>query len=244
MKLTNWLLTSTLLAAGTLLGAWHPVSPIGGSSDLEGAWQAEGSPQRVALWIDGYFTYTVYQEDQPQFISTFGGALSPDGQALAGTLDFHSMDQEAVGQPFRLEVMRMGDGLEVTFPDGRKERWIRIDSAENALSGVWRITQRDNNGALQAMPLRARRTLKILSGTRFQWVAMNVETGEFSGTGGGTYQFGQGQYIEHLNFFSRDSSRVGQDLHFEGKVEGNDWHHKGKSSKGDPIYEIWSRFSH
>jgi hypothetical protein len=242
MKLTNWLLTSALLAASVLLGAWHPVFPIAPPSDWEGAWRAEGSPQRVALWVDGYFTYTIYREDQPRFISTFGGTLSHDDQGLTGTLDFHSMDQEAVGQPFRLKVIRTGDGLEVTFPDGRKERWTRIDSAGSALSGVWRITQRENNGAMQAMPLRARRTLKILSGTRFQWVAMNVETGEFSGTGGGTYRFDQGQYTEHLHFFSRDSSRVGQDLHFEGKVAGNDWHHKGKSSKGDPIYEIWSRF--
>lgn len=237
------MLAGVLLVTAILAGAWHLPSPVTPPWGLEGAWQAEGSPQRVALWVDGYFTYTVYGEAPPEFISTLGGALALHGEVLSGLLDFHSLHREAVGKPFRLHIVRAGDNaVDVTFPDGKKERWTRIDPAGSDLSGVWRITQRENNGTLQAMPLRARRTLKILSATRFQWIAMNVETGEFSGTGGGTYRFDDGQYTEHLNFFSRDSTRVGQDLHFEGHVEGNNWHHRGKSSKGDPIYEIWSRF--
>jgi hypothetical protein len=61
------------------------------------------------------------------------------------------------------------------------------------------------------------------------------------GTGGGTYTFANGKYTEHIEFFSRDSSRVGAALTFDGKLENGDWHHSGLSSKGDPIYEVWSR---
>jgi len=84
--------------------------------------------------------------------------------------------------------------------------------------------------------------LKILSGTRFQWVAINIKTGEFSGTGGGTYSFAHNQYTENIEFFSRDNERVGAQLTFDGKIEDGQWHHSGLSSKGDPIYEIWSKF--
>ncbi|MFN5931366.1 MAG: hypothetical protein ACK42F_07225, partial [Sphingobacteriales bacterium] len=63
----------------------------------------------------------------------------------------------------------------------------------------------------------------------------------FSGTGGGRYTFQDGKYTEHILFFSRDASRVGMSLTFNARVEGKDWYHSGKSSKGDPINEVWSR---
>jgi hypothetical protein len=79
-----------------------------------------------------------------------------------------------------------------------------------------------------------------LSGTRFQWIAYNTETRQFMGTGGGTYSTKDGKYTENIDFFSRDNSRVGASLQFDFELKDNDWHHKGLSSKGDPIYEIWS----
>jgi hypothetical protein len=30
-------------------------------------------------------------------------------------------------------------------------------------------------------------------------------------------------------------------LSFNGKLDKNDWYHSGKSSRGDPINEVWSR---
>ena len=60
------------------------------------------------------------------------------------------------------------------------------------------------------------------------------------GTGGGTYTTENGKYVENLDFFSRDPNRVGAILEFGFGLKDGDWHHKGKSSKGDPIYEIWS----
>jgi hypothetical protein len=87
----------------------------------------------------------------------------------------------------------------------------------------------------------ARKTIKILSGTRFQWAAINSETGDFFGTGGGFYTFENGKYTEHIEFFSRDATRVGASLSFNGELKEGNWHHSGLSSKGDRIYEIWSR---
>ena len=89
-----------------------------------------------------------------------------------------------------------------------------------------------------------RKTLKILSDTRFQWAAIDPGAKEFFGTGGGTYQFANGKYSEHIEFFSKDSDRVGSSLTFDGRLENGEWHHSGFSSKGDKIYEIWSRVNH
>ena len=82
--------------------------------------------------------------------------------------------------------------------------------------------------------------MKILSGTRFQWIAYNTETKEFMGSGGGTYTTKEGKYTENIEFFSRDDSRVGASLQFDYELKDGDWHHSGLSSKGQPIYEIWS----
>ena len=51
--------------------------------------------------------------------------------------------------------------------------------------------------------------MKILSGTRFQWIAYHIGTKVFSGSGGGTYTSEQGKYTETIDFFSRDNDRVG-----------------------------------
>ena len=60
------------------------------------------------------------------------------------------------------------------------------------------------------------------------------------GTGGGSYTTIDGQYIESIEFFSRDDTRVGASLKFDFDIIDAHWHHKGFSSKGDPLHEIWS----
>jgi hypothetical protein len=117
-----------------------------------------------------------------------------------------------------------------------------VDDGAAPLAGVWHITSRMQDGKL--VPIHrtgTRKTLKILTGNRFQWVAIDPGAKQFSGTGGGTYTFNNGTYTENIEFFSRDSSRVGASLSFNGKLEGKDWHHSGLSSKGDKIYEVWSK---
>jgi hypothetical protein len=97
------------------------------------------------------------------------------------------------------------------------------------------------DGKLNEMPRRDRKTLKLLSSMRFQWMAINPATKEFFGTGGGTYTFVNGKYTEHIEFFSRDSSRVGASLTFDGSLKDDVWNHSGTSSRGEPLNEMWSR---
>lgn len=208
---------------------------------LDGAWHTtEGSIEQSLIVADGYCMLTKYDKVNKKYIHSFGGTLSITGKLLTLKVEFNSSDKSQVGKtlnfPFDIKKNILTSPI-----GGTKAKWQRTDDGNGALAGNWRITQRRQDGKMAELPLRARRTLKLLTGTRFQWAAINIETGEFSGTGGGSYTFENGKYTEHIEFFSRDNSRVGASLSFDGKVENGDWIHSGLSSRGDPIYEIWSR---
>ena len=115
------------------------------------------------------------------------------------------------------------------------------DGTPGKLQNAWLMSGRIRDGKTQLRDTnRPRKTMKILSGTRFQWIAYNTETKQFMGTGGGTYSTVNGEYTENIEFFSRDDSRVGMSLKFNYELIDGKWHHSGLSSKGNPIHEIWS----
>lgn len=218
------------------------------SDALAGAWHTrEGDVEQTAVFVDGYLSHTTYDLKNKKFIATRGGTYTTDDNNLTVTWQYDTQKAAAeapvdtwLGQSATFTVETADNGL-TTDLSGMHATWKRVDANEGPIAGVWRITGRKQDDKMGQMPLRDRRTLKILSGTRFQWVAINIGTGEFSGTGGGTYTFENGKYTENIEFFSRDNSRVGASLSFDGKIEDGDWHHSGLSSTGNPIYEIWSK---
>ncbi|HMR81730.1 MAG TPA: hypothetical protein PKE30_01310 [Niabella sp.] len=220
------------------------MSPVVNKQDsLEGAWGLSYEGQDfVMLFQDGYCMFTQYSLSDKKFVLTSGGPYTAADGKIKITAQFNSADKSDVGKLHEYGFTLSGDELTTKMQDGGFSlTWKRIDAGGQNLAGNWRITKRKQGNEMADIPLRARRTLKLLTATRFQWAAINIETGEFSGTGGGTYTFKDGKYTENIEFFSRDSSRVGMSLSFDGKLENGDWIHSGKSSKGDPIYEIWSR---
>lgn len=238
IRMKNFLCLLTLVITAGLVSSSRPAD----TASLNGAWQIKGDPGMVTIIMDGYFIKTVYREDEPEFLNTMGGTCSYNNDSLSGTIELNSEDPNMVGEAYAVRADLAGDELAITYQDGKLETWTRVDDGKGPLAGVWRITQRQNDeGEMNPMKEGPRKTLKILSGTRFQWAAINTETGEFFGTGGGTYTFENGKYTENIKFFSRDNSRVGASLSFEGEVKGDDWHHRGLSSRGDPIYEVWSK---
>lgn len=194
---------------------------------IKGSYRSKENADVIYSLIDGYFVETKFNLTTKAFEYTWGGPFTKEGNKLIVLTHFDSRDKSVVGKsreiPFSVKNLEL------------------IDKGENALAGNWRMSGRKTGDQISENPLRARRTYKLLTDTRFQWFAINIETGEFSGTGGGTYQFINGKYTEHIEFFSRDSSRVGASLQFSAKIEEGKWHHSGLSSKGDPIYEIWTR---
>jgi hypothetical protein len=209
---------------------------------LQGAWQMQESPgDEVVIFTDNYFSYANYDKGERQFRVTFGGTYKTENGQIATHLEFHSGDSTQVGQSLSYPFTLSNDVLTITV-DGENTTWNRLDNGTAPLAGNWRITHRLQDGKMQAIHQSGgRKTVKILSGTRFQWAAINTDTKEFFGTGGGTYTFQNGKYTETIEFFSRDNSRVGASLTFDGKVEKDGWHHSGLSSRGDKIYEVWNK---
>ncbi|HYF70868.1 MAG TPA: membrane or secreted protein [Ohtaekwangia sp.] len=212
------------------------------AQDLAGAWKWEANGQQASLIFTAkHFVLTYYDLETKKFESTRGGAYRIAGGQLLLIDEFNTKQPEQVSKEQRNEFSVKGNKLVVTT-GGEKKEWGRVDNGTpGKLSGAWLITGRMVNGEQQKITPGARRTMKILSGTRFQWIAYNEETKEFFGTGGGTYTTDKGKYTESIEFFSRDASRVGMQLSFDFALEDGNWRHKGFSSKGDPIDEVWTR---
>ena len=215
------------------------------NNELTGAWMhQDNNEEHLLQFVDGYCTHSVYSKAEKKFIETRGGTYTTDANKITVAIEFDTSNNEQTGQSVVYNFLVEGDELTIDV-NGKKLIYKKLDGGSAPLSGVWRITAQLRHG--KVVPIHrtgTRKTLKILSATRFQWAAIDPGTKEFFGTGGGTYQFVNGKYTEQIEFFSRDSNRIGASLRFNGKLENGEWHHSGLSSKGETIYEIWSRINH
>src|SRR5690606_20826709 len=110
-------------------------------------------------------------------------------------------NKDFIGTKHQLEFKQEGSSLQ--FKIGNYGGiWKQTDNGQAPVAGNWRISGRMEGGNMNAIPKRDRKTLKLLTGNRFQWMAINPVTKEFFGTGGGTYTFKDGKYTETIEFFS------------------------------------------
>jgi hypothetical protein len=162
-----------------------------------------------------------------------------DSYYRTAVLEFDSKKSDRVGTEsvFNIEVSDT-----IFKMEGVDKVWNKIDDGTPGdLSGAWLMSGRKRDGKIKTRSTdQPRKTMKILSGTRFQWIAYNTETKEFMATGGGEYTTINGKYTENIEFFSKDKTRVGAKLEFDFSLLQKEWHHAGFSSKGAPLYEIWS----
>lgn len=217
---------------------------------LEGAWEIETvngealAHRGVLLLEQPYAFYTEFDVENKTFIGSQGGAIEITGNKMTFTSEFDTWDPDHIGKVYEITADLKANKVTLDFvADDEKFQMVltRVDRGEGDLAGAWRITDRMRDGEMAAMRLGARKTIKMITGSRFQWVAFNPETKQFSGTGGGTVVLENGKYNEHIEFFSRNPDRVGADLSFDYKVDGDKWDHSGKSSTGNPIREIWTK---
>lgn len=202
---------------------------------FSGAWKSE----KGVIIINGdYFSYAAFNADSKTFNGTYGGKWSLDTDKMKQLMEFNTYEKSLVGQEIVKTININENELSID-----NESFIRIDDGSpGKLNGVWLFAGRKQNDELTRRDTsQPRKTMKILSGMCFQWIAYNTETGEFFGTGGGTYSTIGKRYTENIEFFSRDNSRVGVSLSFDYELIDGVWHHQGTNSSGEPLYEIWSR---
>ena len=191
----------------------------------------DGISTRVILDKD-YIVLSKFESESGNFISTLGGYYKP-GESLNlneyvydVNLEFNSnYDQDSIKN----------------FSIIKTSKWKNISKTNDILKGKWVMSGRYNNGEFRTRNTDLpRKTMKILIDGFFQWIAFNTETFKFSGSGGGEYETLDGKYIEIIQYFSRDDSRVGAVLDFNYEIKNKDWYHSGLSSKGNPINEVWT----
>lgn len=229
------------------------VAPPPDARALAGAWKltrttdpGRTAPDVVKIIAGNSFTFADYDQAQRQFIGAGGGTFTVAENNLTETLEYFTPDSARVGTSLQYTIQLKGQTLTLTRKqDGgqiTRETWQRLDDGRTPMAGAWRIRERANeSGQLTAMPRGPRKTIKWLSGTRFQWAAINPETKQFFGTGGGTYTVQNGRYTETIEFFSRDPQRVGRLVSFEHELKDSAWHHRGLSTAGNKIYEVWAK---
>ncbi|WNB18168.1 hypothetical protein [Marivirga arenosa] len=224
------LCVSTNLYSQYLIGSWEHTE-INSNGD---------TIKSIVSFTDGFQSLCVFNATEGAFIHTNGGAWSLENDRLTEKVEYHSDSSNYVGQEITFKIILTDSTLQIA---GEDEVFKRLDDGTPGdLNGAWLMSGRKRNGEIQQRDTdKPRKTMKILSGTRFQWIAYNTETKQFLATGGGTYTTDNGEYIENIEFFSRDDSRSGASLKFNYELKNDDWHHSGLSSKGDPIYEIWTR---
>lgn len=222
-----------------LTGAWKLIEK------KDAAKKESAGSTSVMILSDGYFTEATYHEADKKFMGTRGGSYALKNGKLMETIEFNTFDSTNVGLSHTLTYQLNGNRLQLSGMRGNKkidQTWERIEEKNTPLTGIWRIRERETpEGELVTIERGPRKTIKILSGNRFQWIAINTQTKEFFGTGGGTYTAKDGKYKEIIEFFSRDPKRVGMQLSFDFEVKGNDWHHKGVSTSGNKINEVWEK---
>ncbi|RIA09918.1 hypothetical protein OE09_1764 [Flavobacteriaceae bacterium MAR_2010_72] len=233
MKNTILLLVCVLLsinaATQSCIGAWERYFTNEQGENLKS----------VVLFADGYQVLSTYNADTGKFLSTNGGTWKLKGDIMTEKVEFHTDDADLIGTEASFQIVITETTLEIV---DSSLKFNKIDDGTSGeLQGAWLMSGRVRDGNEQLRDTSGpRKTMKILSGTRFQWIAYNIETKQFMGTGGGTYTTIDGKYTETIAFFSRDDSKAGLSLQFDYDLVDGKWHHKGFSSKGEPLHEIWS----
>jgi hypothetical protein len=178
------------------------------------------------LMDDEYIVETQFTSNPNQFLKTIGGFYKKKGNQIIVKLEFNSNFSK--------------DSLK-TISISDNSKWKKISGVTSLLQGKWLMSGRVRGKTERRRDTnQPRKTMKILVDGYFQWIAFNINTFSFMGTGGGSYTAENGTYKEKIDYFSRDNKKVGISLSFSYSKKGQDWHHKGFSSKGDPIHEIWA----
>ncbi|MDZ7896510.1 MAG: membrane or secreted protein [Arcicella sp.] len=220
------------------------------TSPVSGAWQKKDATGNIQTLIcsDNYLMYAVYDVAGKKFMSAGGGSytlLSAGvNKIFSFKREFDTADSTLVGITVANKYTAKDNDLSIVEGVLAGD-WKRIDESKSpkTMASVWRIRARENKDfKMETMLKGSRKTLKILSGSRFQWAAFNTDTHQFFGTGGGTYTVNKdGKYTENIEFFSRDNKRMGTSSTFDCVLNGKDWTHAGQSSTGVRVHEIWAK---
>jgi len=233
MKKIMFLVICSVLSLGlhaqSVIGAWEMYSTSENGDKM----------RSVVIFANGYQVISTYDANSGKFIQSNGGTWRLEGDTMTEKVEFDTVTPERVGSEVSFKVEITDNTIQIVDSDMKLTRID--DGTPGDLQGAWLMSGRVRDGKEQMRDTSGpRKTMKLLSGTRFQWIAYHTESKKFIGTGGGTYTTVDGKYTENIEFFSKDDSKAGISLTFDYELIDGTWQHKGFSSKGDAMHEIWS----
>ena len=197
MKKNILLLICTVLSFGmyaqSVIGAWEQIHTAENGEKTKS----------VVIFSDGYQVISVYDVKTGKFKSTNGGTWKLVGDTMTEKVEFDTDNSERVGTEVSFKVTISDSSIGIVGSDMKLKR---IDNGlPGKLQGAWLMSGRVRDGKTQERDTsRPRKTMKILSGTRFQWIAYNTATKQFMGTGGGNLYNHQGSiYGKYRILFKR-----------------------------------------
>lgn len=231
-----------LLASMVLTSAFTILNKEPAAPDLKGAWGfQQGALKNVMIFSGNVFSVASYDVQQKTFAGSYGGTWRIDGDKLIRKIEWHSKDSAQVGQDWSHHIQLNNTHLSVV---SASEKWERLDDGgPGALAGVWVITGNFTNDKVSKRPnpFYPRRTMKVLSGKYFHWIAYNVAGKQFINAGGGTYTTIGDKYTENIEFFTKTPESVGKSLTFDYSFVDGDWRHRGQKSTGGAMDECWTK---
>lgn len=224
------ILVSVSANAQNIIGSWERIHSSNDGKELKS----------IVIFTESHQSISIIENKTGKLIHSNGGTWSLDGNTMTEVVEFDTDNPERVGSSVVFDIELNNNYLKIVGSDRKFSR--NDDGGPGKLNGAWLMSSRFRNGVMQVRETnRPRKTMKILSGTRFQWIAYDTSKKTFIATGGGTYTTKNGVYTENIEFFSRDISRVGMKLEFEYSLKDGNWNHKGFSSRGKAINEIWTK---
>lgn len=231
-----------LLSATFALTAFTSNTFNTNAATLTGAW-GYGTPENrtVMIFSGNVFSVATYNIPGKKMISSHGGTWKVDGSKLLRKVEWNSLDSTQVGNEWSHDMQMTNTKLSIGQPN---EKWERLDDGgPGELAGVWVITGNYTNDKVskRASPFYPRRTMKVLSGKYFHWIAYNVTSKQFLNAGGGAYTTSNGKYTENIEFFTKTAESVGKSLVFDYSFVDGDWRHRGQKSTGGAMDECWTK---
>ena len=224
------ILISVSINAQNIIGSWERIHSSNDGKELKS----------IVIFTESHQSISIIENKTGKLIHSNGGTWSLDGNTMTEVVEFDTDNPERVGSSVVFDIELNNNYLKIVGSDRKFFR--NDDGGPGELNGAWLMSSRIRNGVMQKRETnRPRKTMKILSGTRFQWIAYDTSKKTFIATGGGTYTTKNGVYTENIEFFSRDISRIGMKLEFEYSLKDGNWNHKGFSSRGKAINEIWTK---
>lgn len=226
----------TVISILVLLTAFQPAA----TPTLTGVWGYGPADNRTVMICSGnVFSVATYDITGKKFRTSYGGTWQVKANQLVQQIEWNSADSTTVGKEISSTIKLSNQQLSFN-----NQQWEKLDDGgPGEVAGAWIITGTYHNDKVskRASPFFPRRTMKILSGRYFHWIAYHVTNKQFINAGGGTYTTVNGKYTENIAFFTKTAESVGKSLSFDYSFVNGDWRHRGEKSTGGAMDECWTR---